>query len=534
MSCLNMLKATKSPGLDSLKLDTSTFKNMVSETGVLFNKVFQDELIIPDFGFFKEKIASIFHECLMKTDGDITKQKGPHICEWSVSICTVDGQRLSLGHASDPFTLRDLCKPILYAICMENLGEKVVHKHQGREPSGHGSNEIVLDYNNKPYNPLVESGGIMSSSLILQMVKPEFTVLAEKYEYVQDFFKKMAGGEYVGFNNVDYLAQRIGMDQQKAVAYFMRENKCFPEDVNLVKTLDFNAQMQSLEANNESNAVMAATLASGGICPIRSEKILEQTTVDYVLALMYTCGLHLSAGEFAFNIGLPAMSSGHGALTVVIPNVMGISLWSPKLDPLNNSVRGMEFCKKLIDIFSFHRFDCFGNRKNSQHQKIDPTLSHQPINHFYRTIAMIQAAANGDLTELKIAYLQNNNINTPDGDQRTALHLACAEGHINCIRFLLYQCRANAYLPDRWGMSPASEAVKSDNEEVRKIMADYVQKYPKGIPDVDVNETKGDSNKLNNDPPMISKLISSVMIKESPSYYLKVNENLLQPNGIET
>ncbi|QQP54237.1 Glutaminase kidney isoform_ mitochondriallike, partial [Caligus rogercresseyi] len=62
MSCLNMLKATKSPGLDSLKLDTSTFKNMVSETGVLFNKVFQDELIIPDFGFFKEKIASIFHE----------------------------------------------------------------------------------------------------------------------------------------------------------------------------------------------------------------------------------------------------------------------------------------------------------------------------------------------------------------------------------------------------------------------------------------------------------------------------------------
>ncbi|QQP54238.1 Glutaminase kidney isoform_ mitochondriallike [Caligus rogercresseyi] len=283
----------------------------------------------------------------------------------------------------------------------------------------------------------------------------------------------MAGGEYVGFNNVDYLAQRIGMDQQKAVAYFMRENKCFPEDVNLVKTLDFNAQacQPKLIANNESNAVMAATLASGGICPIRSEKILEQTTVDYVLALMYTCGLHLSAGEFAFNVRTRIDESilykiieedfreYWSSCHVLWPwsthrchtNVMGISLWSPKLDPLNNS----------------------------------------PINHFYRTIAMIQAAANGDLTELKIAYLQNNNINTPDGDQRTALHLACAEGHINCIRFLLYQCRANAYLPD-------SEAVKSDNEEVRKIMADYVQKYPKGIPDVDDNETKGDSNKLNN------------------------------------
>ena len=42
---------------------------------------------------------------------------------------------------------------------------------------------------------------------------------------------------------------------------------------------------------------------------------------------------------------------------VVIPNVMGISLWSPPLDGHGNSVRGLQFCKELINLYHFHRYD---------------------------------------------------------------------------------------------------------------------------------------------------------------------------------
>jgi glutaminase len=44
-------------------------------------------------------------------------------------------------------------------------------------------------------------------------------------------------------------------------------------------------------------------------------------------------------------------------MMLVIPNVMGISLWSPRLDNanLNNSARGVEFCKELIQLYHFHR-----------------------------------------------------------------------------------------------------------------------------------------------------------------------------------
>ena len=44
-------------------------------------------------------------------------------------------------------------------------------------------------------------------------------------------------------------------------------------------------------------------------------------------------------------VGLPAKSGVSGALIVVVPNVMGIGLWSPALDEIGNSVRGLQFCQ---------------------------------------------------------------------------------------------------------------------------------------------------------------------------------------------
>ena len=92
---------------------------------------------------------------------------------------------------------------------------------------------------------MVNMGAIMSASLLLYMVKPEMSV-SEKFEFVQDFFVRMAGGEHVGFQNSVlyscsivvlpsynrlaqvFLSERETADRNHALAYFMRENKCFP------------------------------------------------------------------------------------------------------------------------------------------------------------------------------------------------------------------------------------------------------------------------------------------------------------------
>ena len=76
----------------------------------------------------------------------------------------------------------------------------------------------------------------------------------------------------------------------------------------------------------------------------------------HTLSLMLTCGMYDYSGEFAFTVGLPAKSGVSGGLMIVIPGVGGFGLWSPRLDRQGNSVRGVEFCQRLIEDYPFHIF----------------------------------------------------------------------------------------------------------------------------------------------------------------------------------
>lgn len=60
----------------------------------------------------------------------------------------------------------------------------------------------------------------------------------------------------------------------------------------------------AMEANCETMAVMAATLANGGICPITEEKVLKPDSVRDVLSLMHSCGMYDYSGQFAFKVSL--------------------------------------------------------------------------------------------------------------------------------------------------------------------------------------------------------------------------------------
>lgn len=85
---------------------------------------------------------------------------------FGISVCTVDGQRFNIGDTKIPFSAQSTSKPITYAIACEQRGDELVHKHVGREPSGRNFNELVLNPDGLPHNPLINSGAIMCASLI--------------------------------------------------------------------------------------------------------------------------------------------------------------------------------------------------------------------------------------------------------------------------------------------------------------------------------------------------------------------------------
>ena len=152
---------------------------------------------------------------------------------------------------------------------------------------------------------------------------------------------------------------------------------------------------------------------------------------------------------------------------IVIPNVMGISVWSPRLDELGNSVRGIDFCKELVKRFNFHVFDSLIQHTN----KNDPRFKRNE-EHVYGVDSLCWAASQGDLHEVQRIAATGLNLNDSDYDGRTSLHLASSEGKDDIIRFLLGK-NINPNPIDRWGNTPLDDAHKSKNAHVAKILKDH-------------------------------------------------------------
>lgn len=53
----------------------------------------------------------------------------------------------------------------------------------------------------------------------------------------------MSGNEYLGFNNATFLSEKEAADRNYAIAYYLKEYKCFPKNAVLKDIMDFYFQV---------------------------------------------------------------------------------------------------------------------------------------------------------------------------------------------------------------------------------------------------------------------------------------------------
>ncbi len=157
---------------------------------------------------------------------------------------------------------------------------------------------------------------------------------------------------------------------------------------------------------------------------------------------------------------------------LVVPGLMGICIWSPRLDEHGNSVRGIEFCRQLVAEYNVHVFDSLA-AGHGRAARRDPRRKKNQTQ-IEGVVALTWAASQGDLTEVRALLASGTEPGTADYDGRTALHLAAAEGQVEIVRYLL-AAGAGPQPVDRWGGTPLSDAEGNGHAQVAELIRHAAQ-----------------------------------------------------------
>lgn len=267
---------------------------------------------------------------------------------FAISFATIDGQVYSVGDADETFTIQSVSKPFAYGTALERLGLETVLTKVGVEPTGEAFNSIILDEaNNRPFNPMVNAGAIAIAALA------QGSALPEKIEKMRASFSAYAGHD-LEIDEAVYLSESDTGRRNRAIAWLMLNTDMFEGEVDQV--LDLYFRQCALKVTCADLALMGATLANNGVNPVSRRRLLSPETVRDVLTVMMTCGMYDYAGEWSYEVGLPAKSGVSGSILAILPGQLSIAVWSPPIDRIGNSVRGVEVCKQISKDFGLHLF----------------------------------------------------------------------------------------------------------------------------------------------------------------------------------
>jgi glutaminase len=261
---------------------------------------------------------------------------------FGIALITPDGRVYTAGDTSTEVSIQSISKVFTMARVIQDSGEKAILDNTGVDATGMVFNSIIAIEQKKGHemNPLVNPGAITTTGMVGGANAEEI------WGRILDTYNGFAGRQLRVLEDV-YKSEAETNQRNRAIGQLMYAYGHIKDNPD--QATDIYTRQCSVGVTARDLAMMAATLANGGVNPVTRRRVLDAAHVPSVLAVMATAGLYDDSGKWLYATGLPAKSGVGGGLIAVSPGNWGIAVVSPPLDEAGNSVRAQ---RAIADISS--------------------------------------------------------------------------------------------------------------------------------------------------------------------------------------
>ena len=286
----------------------------------------------------KQQIRTVLEEAYARCKNDTQGKNADYIpylagvpaTLFGIAACLPDGELLTVGDTDFAFGIESVSKVPTALLAMSQYGADTILRQIGADATGLPFNSImaILLENDHPSTPLVNAGAIAACSMIRPTGQSD-----AKWKAIKEFIEALTGSRIAVFDEL-YRSESETNFNNRSIAWLLRNYGRIYDDPEL--SLDLYTRQCSLGITARQLAVMAATIASGGVNPITHLKVFDAALTPKITALMATVGFYEHTGDWLFTTGLPAKSGVGGGILAVVPGVMGLAAFAPPLDEAGN------------------------------------------------------------------------------------------------------------------------------------------------------------------------------------------------------
>ena len=255
---------------------------------------------------------------------------------FGIAACLPDGDIVAVGDTDYVFGIESVSKVPTAILAMNQYGAKEILDRIGADATGLPFNSIMalLLEKEHPSTPLVNAGAISACS----MIRPTGDADG-KWRAIVSFVADLTGSEVEVIDEL-YRSETATNFNNKSIAWLLKNYARIYDDPEL--SLDLYTRQCSLGVTGRQLAVMAATIASGGVNPLTRKEVFKPGLAPKITSMMATVGFYEHTGDWLFTTGLPAKTGVGGGIMGVVPGVMGLAAFAPPLDEAGNSVKAQK------------------------------------------------------------------------------------------------------------------------------------------------------------------------------------------------